>query len=86
MKSTVTIVTTPPAILRRDAAAAYMGISTSLLEQLVAKGKLPKPRQISATASGWLRVELDAAAHALPVSELAPGPGRRASTGLETSQ
>ncbi len=75
---TVTIVTTPPAILRRDAAAAYMGISTSLLEQLVAKGKLPKPRQISATASGWLRVELDAAAHALPVSELAPGPGRRA--------
>lgn len=75
---TVTIVTTPPAILRRDAAAAYMGISTSLLEQLVAKGRLPKPRQISATASGWLRVELDAAAHALPVSELAPGPGRRA--------
>ena len=78
MKPTVTIVTTPPAIMRRATAAAYLDISISLLEHLVAIGELPKPRQISAGASGWLRVELDAWAHTRPVSKLAPGPGRRA--------
>ncbi len=72
------LVTMPPIILPREAAAAALGISTSLLEQLVAKGLLPKPRQISPGRTGWLRTELEAAAHALPVSELAPGPGRRA--------
>lgn len=71
------IVRLEPAILRREEAAAYMGIGTALLERLVAAEKLPKPRQISAGCAGWLRVELDAAAHALPVSTFAPGPGRK---------
>ena len=74
----VSIVRLEPAILRREEAAAYMGIGTALLERLAAKGKLPKPRQISDGCAGWLRTELDAAAHALPVSTLAPGPGRKA--------
>lgn len=77
MPQHTTIVTMPPIILPREAAAAALGISTGLLEQLVAKGKLPKPRKISENRTGWLRTELEAAAHALPVSDLAPGPGRR---------
>lgn len=78
MKTTPTLVTMPPILLPREAAAAALGISTGLLEQLVAKRLLPQPRKISAGRTGWLRTELEAAAHALPVSDLAPGPGRRA--------
>lgn len=73
----VQVVQTPPAILRREGAAAFMGISVAVFERLVARGKLPKPRQISDGCSGWLYSELLAAAEALPVSQLAPGPGRQ---------
>jgi len=74
---TVAVVQTPPVLLRRVAAAAYMGISTALFDRLVAQGKMPKQRLISKGTTGWLRTELDACAHALPVSDLPPGPGRR---------
>lgn len=78
---TITIVSTPPALLDRDQACAYMGsISPAMLHRLVAQGKLPKPRQISNNRVGWLRTELEAAALQLPVSEVLPGPGRRAAT------
>ena len=73
-KTAPLIVQTRPAILRRESAAAFMGISTALLDRLVAQGRLPKPRKISDGATGWLTAELEAAAHALPVSDLAPGP------------
>lgn len=77
MKAPPSIVHTAPAILRRDAAAAYMGISVSLFEQLVRRKRMPAPRQISDGTTGWLRTELEAHAHALPVSVLPPGPGRQ---------
>jgi predicted DNA-binding transcriptional regulator AlpA len=81
--ATVHLVQTPPAILRREGAAAFMGISVAVFERLVARGKLPKPRQISDGCSGWLYSELLAAAEALPVSQLAPGPGRQAAPGAQ---
>lgn len=85
MTKPTTIVQTPPAILRREAAAAYMGISVSLFEALVRRGKFPAARLISDSTTGWLRTELEACAHALPVSDLAPGPGQRAARGEPTS-
>lgn len=66
-----------PAGLPREAAAAYIGASVSTLEKLVREGKAPKPRQLSKGRSVWLTRELDELLEALPVSEIAPGPGRR---------
>lgn len=83
-KST-TIVQIMPAILRRDNAAAYMGISVSMFEAEVRKKRFPAARKIGDGASGWLRSELDACALALPVSDLAPGPGRRQTQGAPTA-
>lgn len=73
------VVTTPPLLVARDAAAAALGISEGTLEALVRTGDLPPPRQISAGRVGWLWRELAEFAEARPVSALAPGPGRRAS-------
>lgn len=75
---TTPIIQAPPLILRRDDAAAAMGVSVSLFEQQVRRGHYPQPRKLSDGASGWLYAELQACAQALPVSDLAPGPGRGA--------
>ena len=83
-KSDLVIVQTRPAILRRDTAAAFMGMSVSLFEAEVSAGRLPKPRKLSAGATGWLLSELEACAHALPVSDLQPGPGRRSAQDAST--
>lgn len=81
----VEIVTTPPLMVAREAAAAALGISEGTLEALVRKGDLPKPRQISAGRVGWLWRELAEFAEGRPVSDLAPGPGRRASRDAATT-
>lgn len=78
LKIPPTVVRAEPIAVRREAAAAMMGISVSLFEAQVRKGKYPKARQLSDGCSGWLVSELQACAHALPISELPPGPGRRA--------
>lgn len=56
----------PPALLRADTAAAYIGVSVSHLRQLVSEGSAPPPRRISAAVEGWLRADLDAWAASLP--------------------
>lgn len=76
-KQVIQIVQTAPLVLRRDDAAALMGVSVSLFEAEVQRGNYPKPRKLSKGASGWLYSELQACALALPVSDLAPGPGQR---------
>ncbi len=72
------VIQTPPLLVARDAAAAALGISERTLEGLVRTGDLPPPRKISGGRVGWLWRELEAFAEARPVSDLQPGPGRRA--------
>jgi len=74
----VAIIQAPPLALRREQAAATMGMSVSLFEREVSRGRLPKPRKLADRSTGWLYEELKAAANALPVSDIQPGPGRTA--------
>lgn len=74
----VTIIQAPPLMVARENAAQALGISERTLETLVSTGELAPPRKISAGRTGWLWRELQAFAESRPVSDLAPGPGRRA--------
>jgi predicted DNA-binding transcriptional regulator AlpA len=79
MAKVTTIIQAPPLLVAREDAAAALGkISESTLDDLVRKGLLPPPRKISAGRTGWLWKELQACAESLPVSDNAPGPGRKA--------
>ncbi|VTU31769.1 putative transcriptional regulator [Variovorax sp. PBS-H4] len=66
------IVTIRPLFLARPDAAAYLAISESLLDNLVARGKVPKPRKLSAGRTAWLVEDLDNWGRELPVSDLLP--------------
>lgn len=54
----------PPRGLSRGQAAAYIGVSTSLFDQMVADGRMPKATKIN-SRSVWDRMKLDAAFTAL---------------------
>ena len=71
------VIQAAPIALRRDQASQALGISVSLFESLVRRGRMPKPRLLADKSVGWLYVELQRCAEALPVSDLPPGPGRR---------
>jgi len=49
-----------PRGLNREQAAAYVGIGTTLFDQMVKDGKFPKPAKINARVL-WDRKKLDAA-------------------------
>ncbi|MCW5659964.1 MAG: AlpA family phage regulatory protein [Burkholderiaceae bacterium] len=72
-----TVIQAAPIALRRDQASQALGISVSLFESLVRRGRMPKPRLLADKSVGWLYAELQRCAEALPVSDLPPGPGRR---------
>lgn len=72
--ASIPIVHTKPLYLTKEQAAAYLSISESLLESLVAKGDAPKPRKISTNRAAWLVEELDQWGRARPVSDLLPPP------------
>lgn len=82
-KQTITIIQTPPLMVGRDDAAAALGVSDTTVEALVRAGELPPPRQISRGRTGWLWRELQAFAESRPVSDAAPGPGRRKPPGAQ---
>lgn len=67
----------PPLLVARERAADVLGVSERTLEGLVAAGEIPPPRKISKGRVGWLWRELVEFAESRPVSDLAPGPGRR---------
>lgn len=77
MSKTITIIQAPPLMLDREHAARALSIGDSTLEDLVRKGDLPPPRRISKGRTGWLWRELQEFAESRPVSDAAPGPGRR---------
>lgn len=62
----------PPSLaprgLSRVEAAAYIGVSPSLFDDLVADGRMPKPKLLNARHV-WDRVRLDAAFEDLPDKE-----------------
>ncbi|MFG1263630.1 helix-turn-helix transcriptional regulator [Xanthobacter aminoxidans] len=59
----------PPSLaprgLSRVEAAAYIGVSPSLFDDLVADGRMPKPKLLNARHV-WDRLRIDAAFEALP--------------------
>ena len=57
--------TLAPRLIGRDAAAAYIAVSTTKFDELVRDGRMPKPRKIDARRV-WDVRELDAAADRLP--------------------
>lgn len=52
--------------LNREQAAAYVGVGTTLFDELVADGRMPKPIRINARTI-WDRVALDACLETLDV-------------------
>ena len=59
----------PPRGLSRAQAAAYVGISPTLFDEMVADGRMPKPVRINARTV-WDRLKLDEAFAALPHGDL----------------
>jgi predicted DNA-binding transcriptional regulator AlpA len=55
----------PPRGLSRVAAAQYIGVSPTLFDQMVADGRMPRPKRINSRVV-WDRIQLDAAFSALP--------------------
>lgn len=58
-------VTQPRRGLRRTEAAIYIGISPTKFDQMVADGRMPKPKRIDG-ATVWDRHQLDLAFEGLP--------------------
>ena len=58
----------PPRGLSRSEAAAYLGISASLFDELVKDGRMPPPKRIN-SRTVWDRKRLDEAFEALPGGE-----------------
>jgi hypothetical protein len=55
----------PPRGLSRGEGAAYVGVSPTLFDQMVADGRMPKSKRINARRV-WDRFQLDVAFTALP--------------------
>ncbi|MER9017712.1 hypothetical protein [Mesorhizobium sp. M0898] len=55
----------PPRGLSRDEAARYVGVGSTLFEEMVADGRMPRPKHINSRAV-WDRVALDIAFTSLP--------------------
>ncbi len=58
----------PPRGLSRVEAAAYIGVSASLFDEMVRDGRMPKPKRLNARTI-WDRKKLDAAFEAIPDGE-----------------
>lgn len=55
----------PPRGLSRDEAARYVGVGPTLFDEMVADGRMPRPKQVNSRAV-WDRVALDIAFTSLP--------------------
>jgi predicted DNA-binding transcriptional regulator AlpA len=71
MGRTTEILSIEPRGLNRVKAAAYIGVSSSLFDEMVVDGRMPKPLRVN-TRTIWDRRELDEAFDAL--SDGAPNP------------
>ncbi|MER8523735.1 MULTISPECIES: hypothetical protein [unclassified Mesorhizobium] len=55
----------PPRGLSREEAARYVGVGSTLFDDMVADGRMPRPKHVNSRAI-WDRVALDIAFSALP--------------------
>ncbi|MDX8500227.1 hypothetical protein RFM99_17605 [Mesorhizobium sp. VK4C] len=55
----------PPRGLSREESARYVGVGSTLFDEMVADGRMPKPKRINSRAV-WDRVALDIAFTSLP--------------------
>ena len=46
--------------MRREVAAAYIGVGTTKFDEMVADGRMPKPKRVDGCVI-WDRIQLDAA-------------------------
>jgi hypothetical protein len=58
--------TLPPRLIGREAAAAYISVSTNTFDLMVKAGRMPRPRILSDKRRAWDVRELDLAVEALP--------------------
>jgi prophage regulatory protein len=65
-------ISTKPAYLDRESAAAYVSLAVNTMQRLVAKGEFPGPRQLTGKRVGWLVREVDEWAEARPASTNLP--------------
>jgi predicted DNA-binding transcriptional regulator AlpA len=65
MKPRDTIRSYAPRGLRRDSAAAWIGVSATKFDEMVKSGVMPKPKRVDGIVV-WDRYQLDEAFEALP--------------------
>lgn len=58
----------PPRGMDRIESARYVGVGATLFDEMVADGRMPKPKRVNSRAV-WDRIALDAAFTDLPSSE-----------------
>ncbi len=61
-------VSCPPRGLSREQSAEYVGVGTTKFDEMVADGRMPKPKRVDGR-NVWDRLALDAAFAALPSDE-----------------
>ncbi len=61
-------VSCPPRGLPRVQSAVYVGVKTTLFDEMVGDGRMPPPKRIN-SKTVWDRLELDVAFTALPSDE-----------------
>jgi prophage regulatory protein len=71
-KQATSIVHIRPLYLARPDAAAFLALSESTLDALVARGDVPKPRKLSAGRTAWLVEDLEMWGRLRPSSDLLP--------------
>jgi predicted DNA-binding transcriptional regulator AlpA len=76
LASETTFLSLEPRGLNRARAAAYVGVSPSLFDEMISDGRMPRPKRINSRVV-WDRKRLDEAFEALP-SEDEPNPWDKA--------
>lgn len=69
------IVQIQPIFLQRPDAARFLAMSESLLDSLVARGEIPRPRKLSKGRTAWLVQDLETWGRERPHSDLLPPMG-----------
>ena len=69
-----TVVSMKPIFLGLQAVADAVSLSEASVKRLVREGGFPKPRMLSGRRVAWLTAEVEAWAHARPVSDILPPP------------
>lgn len=71
-KITPAKISVKPAYLDRESVAAYVSLSVSVMERMVARGDFPGQRQLTSNRVGWLVREVDDWCESRPASGILP--------------